>query len=155
VRFDTVHLYWPSWADAQLDPKTGKVWPGMAGASRQRVRFWTMLVASIDTDRPPEGPPASTQACSRLRRATGSTARQPAAAQQHGCVPTGMRHGAPGVSSGQIQHNCRLQDPSVPRAYSTPPPTGTRPTAPRSPTEHPSGEVLRSRSPPYASFAES
>ena len=154
MRYDTVHLHWPSWADAQLDPKTGKVWPGMAGASRQRVRFWTMLVASIDTDRPPEGPPASTQACSRQRRATGSTTihrqRNNTAAFLPVCGMT-YRWG----SSGQIQHNCRLQDPSVPRAYSTPPPTGTRPTAPRSPTEHPSGEVLRSRSPPYASFAES
>ena len=73
MRFDTAHLHWPSWADAQLDPRTGKVWPGMAGAGRRRVSFLTMLVASIDTDRPPEGPPASTQACSRQRRATGST----------------------------------------------------------------------------------
>ena len=72
-----------------------------------------MLVASIDTDRPPEGPPASTQACSRQRRATGSTTihrqRNNTAAFLPVCGMT-YRWG----SSGQIQHNGRLQDPCVP-----------------------------------------
>ena len=69
VRFDTAHLHWPSWADAQLDPRTGKVWPGMAGAGRQRVCFQTMLVASIDTDRPAEGPPPSSACPQAVGRA--------------------------------------------------------------------------------------
>ena len=103
-----MHLYWSSWADAQLDSKTGKVWPGMAGTGRQRVGFSTMLVASIDTDRPLEAAPASTQPPVKSNR---QHSHSPAAQQQYGHSSNSSV--APSISS-PIEHNDRLQDPSVP-----------------------------------------